>query len=55
MTDIEALLEDDLSDSVSVSSSGCSESVSMSSIDLDADDLACGASSTVDLKVKQQK
>ena len=55
MTDIEALLEDDLSDSVSVSSSGCSESVSMSTIDLDADDLACGASSTVDLKVKQQK
>ena len=53
--DIEDLLEDDLSDSVSVSSSGCSESVSMSSIDLDADDLAFGASSTVDLKVKQKK
>lgn len=55
MNDLEDLLEDDLSDSVSVSSSGCSESVSMSSIDLDADDLAFGASSTVDLKVKQQK
>ena len=42
--DIDELLNDeDLSDSVS-SVSGCSESVSLSSIDLDADDLGVGNS-----------
>ena len=51
---IDDLLDDeDLSDSVSVSSSGCSESVSMSSIDLDADDLGVAAS-TADLQQKKQ-
>lgn len=44
--------EEDLSDSVSVSSSGCSESVSLSSIDLDADDLGVAAS-TADLQQKK--
>ena len=53
--DIDELLnDDDLSDSVSVSSSGCSESVSLSSIDLDADDLGA-VTSTADLKVQQKK
>ena len=47
----ELLNEDDLSDSVSVSSSGCSESVSLSSIDLDADDLGA-VTSTAELKMQ---
>ena len=51
-TDIDELLnEDDLSDSVSVSSSGCSESVSLSSLDVDADDVGI-ANSTADLKMQ---
>ena len=50
--DIDELLnDDDLSDSVSVSSSGCSESVSLSSIDLDADDLGA-VTSTAELKMQ---
>lgn len=47
----ELLNDDDLSDSVSVSSSGCSESVSLSSIDLDADDLGA-VTSTAELKMQ---
>lgn len=47
----ELLNDDDLSDSVSVSSSGCSESVSLSSIDLDAEDLGV-ANSTAEIKAQ---
>ena len=51
-SNIDDLLDEDESDSVSLSDS-CSESVSLSSIDLDAEDIA-GAASTVDLKAQQK-